>query len=156
MVWQMAWILKRKRSDGGVSATVVWRLGGSRAGAYQSETFAVGSDAQNLSRAEGFKEMVEAAGQRWPDGWVKGEGFVRPLDSSLGDHSANTSVNEPRFVEIGEAYIGHLVGLTAKQRQRQLSQLGVLARTRVGGGYLFARPVTAISSADLDYETGSV
>ena len=24
--------------------------------------------------------MVEAAGQRWSDGWVKGEGFVRPPD----------------------------------------------------------------------------
>jgi hypothetical protein len=27
---------------------------------------------------------VEAAGQRWPDGWVKGEGFVRPPDVADG------------------------------------------------------------------------
>ena len=74
----MAWIEKKKRSDGGVSARVVWRLGGSRDGAYQSETFSAGSDAQNLARADGFKKMVDAAGQRWPDGWVRGEGFVRP------------------------------------------------------------------------------
>jgi hypothetical protein len=44
----MAWIQKRKRADGGVSATVVWRQGGTRAGAYQSETFAAGTDAQHL------------------------------------------------------------------------------------------------------------
>ncbi|MFT4082845.1 MAG: site-specific integrase [Nocardioides sp.] len=143
----MAWILKRERADGGVSATVVWRLGGGRSGAYQSETFAAGSDAQNLSRAEGFKELVDAAGQRWPNGWVKGYGFVRPLDwpTRTGNRS-----EELRFSEVGDAHLGHLVALTARQRQRYLSQLGVLARTKVGGGYLFARPITQISSADLE------
>ena len=74
----MAWIEKKQRADGGLSARVVWRYGGARDGAYQSETFSAGSDAQNLARAEGFKKMVDAAGQRWPDGWVRGEGFVRP------------------------------------------------------------------------------
>jgi hypothetical protein len=44
----MAWIEKQRRVGGG-------------------------SDAQNVARADGFKRMVEAAGQRWPDGWVKGE-----------------------------------------------------------------------------------
>ena len=38
-----------------------------------------GSDDQNLARARGFQRMVEAAGQEWPDGWVKGEGFVRQI-----------------------------------------------------------------------------
>ncbi|MGI8700622.1 MAG: hypothetical protein ACR2JU_05340 [Nocardioidaceae bacterium] len=74
----MAWIEKKQRKDGGSSARVVWRLGATREGAYQSETFGAGSDAQNVARAQGFKKMVDAAGQRWPDGWVKGEGFVRP------------------------------------------------------------------------------
>lgn len=41
-------------------------------------TFSVGSAARNLARADGFKRMVEAAGQCWPHGWVKGERFVRP------------------------------------------------------------------------------
>jgi len=62
----MAWIDKKKRSDGGVSARVVWRLGGARDGAYQSETFSAGTDAMNMERARGFKSMVDAAGQRWP------------------------------------------------------------------------------------------
>jgi hypothetical protein len=47
----MAWIEKRKRGDGGVSARVVWRLGVARGGAYQAETFSAGTDAQNLARA---------------------------------------------------------------------------------------------------------
>ncbi len=58
----MAWIEKKQRTDGGVSARVVWRLGGTREGAYQSETFGAGSDAQNLARAGGLKKMADAAG----------------------------------------------------------------------------------------------
>jgi hypothetical protein len=46
----MAWIERKKRSDGGVSARVVWRLGGTRGGAYQSETFCAGTDAVNQER----------------------------------------------------------------------------------------------------------
>ncbi len=57
----MAWIEKKQRSDGAVSARVVWRLGGTREGDYQSETFGAGGDAQNLARADGFKKMVDAA-----------------------------------------------------------------------------------------------
>jgi hypothetical protein len=45
----------------------------------QTEAFGAGSDDQNLARAEGFKRMVEAAGQEWPDGRVKGEGFAAIL-----------------------------------------------------------------------------
>jgi len=41
---------------------VVWRLGGTRDGAYQAETFSAGTDARNLARADGFKKMVDAAG----------------------------------------------------------------------------------------------
>jgi hypothetical protein len=76
----MAWIEQHRRADGGLTARVIWRPGGTRDATRVWETFGAGSDAQNLARADGFKRMVEAAGQRWPDGWVKGEGFVRPPD----------------------------------------------------------------------------
>ena len=76
----MAWIEQRRRADGGLTARVFWRPGGARGATRVWETFGAGSYAQNLARADGFKRMVEAAGQRWPDGWVKGEGFVRPPD----------------------------------------------------------------------------
>ena len=76
----MAWIEQHRRADGNLTARVIWRPGGTRDATRLWETFGAGSDAQNLARADGFKRMVEAAGQRWPDGWVKGEGFVRPPD----------------------------------------------------------------------------
>src|SRR5215218_6908383 len=76
----MAWIEQHKRADGGLTARVIWRPEGRREATRVWETFSAGSDAQNLARADGFKRMVEAAGQRWPEGWVKAEGFVRPPD----------------------------------------------------------------------------
>ncbi len=138
----MAWIEKRTRGDGGVSARVVWRLGGSRDGAYQAETFGAGTDAQNLARADGFKRMVDAAGQHWPEGWVRGEGFVRPA-------GADPLTAPPRFDVIGEEYVRQIVDLSPGQRKRYLGQLGVLARTRVRGSLVFTRPVTGIHESDI-------
>ena len=138
----MAWIDKKKRSDGGVSARVVWRLGGTRGGAYQSETFSAGTDAQNAARADGFKKMVDAGGQRWPDGWVKGEGFVRPV-------GADPLTAPPQFVDLGEEYVRQIVDLSPGQRKRYLGHLKVLGETRVRGSLLFTKPVTAITEADL-------
>lgn len=138
----MAWIEKKKRSDGGVSARVVWRLGGTREGAYQSETFSVGSDAQNCARADGFKKMVDAGGQRWPDGWVRGEGFVRPV-------VVDPLTAPPRFVDIGEEYVRQIVDLSPGQRKRYLGHLKVLGSTRVRDSLVFTKPVTAIGEADL-------
>jgi integrase len=107
------------------------------------ETFGAGSDAQNLARADGFKRMVEAAGQRWPDGWVKGEGFVRPPDI------ADPMTPPPSFDKIGEEHVRQIVDLSPGQRKRYLGQLQVLARTPVRGSLVFAGPVTAISEAQL-------
>jgi hypothetical protein len=138
----MAWIDKKKRSDGGVSARVVWRLGGARDGAYQSETFSAGTDAMNMERARGFKSMVDAAGQRWPEGWVRGEGFVRPSGT-------DPMRRPPRFDEIGEEYVRQIVDLSPGQRKRYLGQLRVLAATRVHGELVFTKSVTSITEADL-------
>src|SRR4051812_46708918 len=74
----MAWIEKRTLTDATTSAQVKWRLGGRRGGPMQPETFSAGSDEQTPARAEGLKTTVKAAGQHWPEGWVRGEGFVPP------------------------------------------------------------------------------
>ena len=139
----MAWIEHRRRADGGLTVRVFWRPGGARDATRVWETFGAGSDAQNLARADGFKRMVEAAGQRWPDGWVKGEGFIRPPDV------ADPMTPPPSFEEIGEEYVRQIVDLSPGQRKRYLGQLQVLARTSVRGARPFARPVTAISEAQL-------
>ncbi|MGH3343772.1 MAG: hypothetical protein ACRDPK_13040 [Carbonactinosporaceae bacterium] len=65
-------------------------------GLVRSRRSASAPDAQNLARADGFKKMVDAAGQRWPEGWVKGEGFVRPPGE------ADPLKAPPRFVDIGD------------------------------------------------------
>jgi hypothetical protein len=99
----VAWIEQQRRAEGGLSVRVVWRPEGSRNTTREWEKFSVGSDAQNLARANDFKKMVDAAGQRWPDGWVKGEGFVRPRD--VADPLAR-----PRaFDVIGEEYVRQIV-----------------------------------------------
>jgi hypothetical protein len=139
----MAWIGQQQRADGGLTARVIWRPGGGRDATRVWETFSVGSDAQKLARADGFNRMVDAAGQRWPEGWVKGEGFVRPLDV------ANPMTPPPSFDEIGEAYVRQIVDLSPGQRKRYLGQLKVLAATPVLGSLVFASPVTAIGEAQL-------
>jgi hypothetical protein len=139
----MAWIEQHRRADGGLTVRVIWRPGGAREAARVWETFGAGSDAQNLARADGFKRMVEAAGQRWPDGWVKGEGFVRPPDVT------DPMTPPPGFDEIGEQYVRQIVDLSPGQRKRYLGELQVLARTPVRGSFVFAGPVTAIGEAQL-------
>ena len=86
--------------------------------------------------------MVEAAGRLWPDGWVKGEGFVRPPD--VADPTP-----PPSFDQIGEEHVRQIVDLSPGQRKRYLGQLQVLARTPVRGSMVFAGPVTAIGEAQL-------
>lgn len=56
------------------------------------------------SRSEGFKKEAEAAGNRWPEGWVKGEGLVRS--------PANHDVPRPYFAEVAEEYVRQVVDLS--------------------------------------------
>lgn len=138
----MAWIEQRQRVDGGLSARVLWRIGGGRGAPRQEETFSAGSDAQNQARAEGFKKMVEAAGNHWPDGWVKGEGFVRARAD--GRYSP-----PPSFAAVGEEYVRQIVDLSPGQRKRYLSQIRVLAGIEVRGTRIFGRAVDTIAERDI-------
>lgn len=139
----MAWIEQRRRGDGAsrrgwsggwvapVTVPSRWRRSASA------------TDAQNLARADGFKKMVDAAGQHWPEVWVKGEGFVRPKGEG------NPLMAPPRFDVIGEEYVRQIVDLSPGQLKRYLGQLRVLAGIRVRGSLVFAKPVTAITEGDL-------
>lgn len=141
----MAWIEKRQRTDGGVSVRVKWRLGGGRTGPFQIETFSAGSDAQNLARAEGFQKMVEAAGQYWPEGWVKGEGFVR----ARTEESRYEATPTPTFAAIGEQYVRQIVELSPGQRKRYLAQIQTLADIEVRGVRVFDQAIDAIIERDI-------
>jgi integrase len=72
----MARIKKRVRRDSTTAHQVRWLEGGQRNGDPQSEVF--GSEPEAIQ----FKLLVNAHGQHWPPGWVKGEGFVQPNATS--------------------------------------------------------------------------
>jgi integrase len=69
----MASVHPRKNNAGDITSwQVKWRLGGRRDGKGQTERF------DDEPSAVVFKEAVDAAGQQWPPGWVKGKGFITP------------------------------------------------------------------------------
>ena len=82
--------MPRPRADGGTCHQVKWRLGGSRAGAWQTETLT------SKHRAESFREDVEAAGHQWPEGWIKGHGYLADLEEPPPP--------VPTFAAVAEAY----------------------------------------------------
>jgi integrase len=143
----MAWIQRKQRSDGGTSAAVRWRLGGARSGPMQTETFSADNDDQKLARPQGFQRMVEAAGHEWPDGWVKGMGFVRPRED------ADPMQPPPTVGKMGEEYVRQIVDLSPGQRKRYLDQVRILAAVEVSsprGMYRpFDRPVSSVHEADV-------
>ena len=106
-----------------------------------------GSDDQTLARAEGFRRMVEAGGHEWPDGWVKGMGFVRPRED------ADPMQPPPTVSAVGEEYIRQIVDLAPGQRKRYLDQVRILASVEVPstrGAYRpFDQPVTSVHEADV-------
>lgn len=71
----MASVVARKNKAGRVTSwQVKWRLGGSRSGAWQHERF------DDEESADVFCDAVNAAGQDWPIGWVKGRGYISDED----------------------------------------------------------------------------
>jgi hypothetical protein len=78
----MASIRKRHNKDGTTTYQVRWIQGG-RGGDWQAEKFG------DEPSAETFRTLVDAHGQQWPPGWVKGQGFVEepavPGDMPLAD-----------------------------------------------------------------------
>jgi integrase len=108
----MATIVARKRKDGTTGFKVQWRLGGTRDGAWQSETF------ENSRAAAKFQSRVEANGHLWPEGWVKGRGFVA-LAPGLGE--------EQSLREFGSAYVRRLTSTGPYTQTRYLQQVSALA-----------------------------
>src|SRR5690606_3737443 len=78
----MASIRKRDRKDNTTIYQVRWLQGG-RGGTWETEKFA------DEDSAKQFKQLVDAHGQHWPPGWVRGKGFVAepavPGDMPLTD-----------------------------------------------------------------------
>lgn len=76
----MASVHPRKNRAGEITSyQVKWRDGGGRTGKGQSETF------DNEDAAKVFAQAVNDAGQHWPPGWVKGEGYIDPAAEAPDD-----------------------------------------------------------------------
>lgn len=75
----MAQWIPRTRADGSVVVQIRWNQDGRG----HSETFT------RVRLAAEFRAAVEAAGNRWPDGWIRGEGWApapeRPRVVTFGD-----------------------------------------------------------------------
>jgi hypothetical protein len=124
----VAWIEDHQRAAAGLSYVVCWRLGGTRTGKRQRETFGAGSDERNKAQAEGVLRMVVAAGESWPDGWIKGQGFVREKS-----HVKEPDAAPRRFHDVGLDYVNQIVGCSPGQRSRYRSQIRLLDTLEVKG-----------------------
>jgi integrase len=107
----MATMVCRKRSDGTLAYRVKWVLGGARGGLWQSETF------DDRRAALKFQALVEASSHRWPDGWVKGFGFVAAPE----DPDAETP-----FLEFASDYVRRLTSAAPDTQTKYLRQLKAL------------------------------
>lgn len=67
----MASIVERPKKSGPPTYQVKWRQDCQ----WQTENF--GGD-EGEDQAEQFRKLVEAHGNKWPYGWIKGKGFVEP------------------------------------------------------------------------------
>ncbi|MQA85034.1 MAG: tyrosine-type recombinase/integrase [Streptosporangiales bacterium] len=108
----MAFIETRKTKGGRKRYRVWWRLGGSRYGEPQSETF----DA--LAEARDFKAAVEVAGHQWPPGYVKGVGWVadQPDEPDQPEEDPRAPEEPVLFRDYALAYVRGLSGVDDRTR----------------------------------------
>lgn len=105
----MASVHARKNKAGEVTSyQVKWRLGGGREAPGQTERFP-GTD-EGREAAEVFKEAVNAAGQQWPPGWVKGVGYVDP-------NAAEPDEDRYRFRNYALAFVENKTGVEDHYRR---------------------------------------
>lgn len=96
---RMATIKRRDNADGTSTYRVRWQQGG-RTGSWESEKF---GDADS---ADQFKKLVDAHGQQWPPGWVKGKGFVEEA----------TTPDDIPLVDWAHRYVTRLTGIDERVR----------------------------------------
>lgn len=97
----MATIVERPKKDGSITYQVKWREGGGRTDPGQGENFA------DEVSAEQFKQLVNAHGQHWPPGWVRGAGFVEP----------DTSPDDMPLLKWAHRYADRLTGIDERTRK---------------------------------------
>lgn len=95
----MASIVPRPKKSGEITYQVKWR----ESGDWQTENFG-GEDGQG--QAEQFRKLVEAHGNKWPYGWVRGQGFVEP----------EVHPDDVPLLAWAHRYVDRLTGVTARTK----------------------------------------
>ncbi|MEU1276741.1 site-specific integrase, partial [Streptomyces sp. NPDC005799] len=96
----MASIRERKKKDGTATYQVRWLQGG-RGGSWEDENFA------DPDQAEAFRKLVEAHGNKWPYGWVRGRGFVEPDENP----------DDVPLTAYADRYVDRLTGIDDRTRE---------------------------------------
>jgi integrase len=94
------------------SYRIKWR----QDGRLQGETFGPG----HRSQAREFQRDVEAVGDRWPEGWVKGFGYRKALVEE-------PSISDQPFLAFAMQCVRDKTGIQPDTRQRYANQAKVLA-----------------------------
>jgi integrase len=110
----MATVVVRKHKSGERTYKVQWLLGGRRGAPWQSETFA------DNRAALKFQALVDASGQRWPEGWMKGVGFA----THEGD--AEPPPEHP-LLDFGTSYVRRLTSAGPDTQTKYVQQLTALS-----------------------------
>ncbi|MFD6415943.1 tyrosine-type recombinase/integrase [Streptomyces sp. NPDC060194] len=125
----MASIVPRPRKSGEITYQVKWRQDGE----WQGEKFGDPDPEIGRQQAEQFQALVEAHGNRWPHGWVKGHGFVEP----------DTDPNDPLLTDFATRYVDRLTGIDERTREDYHREIRIhfalLQHTRTDGA---VRPAT--------------
>ncbi|MFI1723871.1 tyrosine-type recombinase/integrase [Streptomyces sp. NPDC020489] len=96
----MASIVPRPKKSGEITYQVKWREDGD----WQTENFG-GDDGQ--AQAEQFRKLVEAHGNKWPYGWVRGRGFVEPDENP----------DDAPLIDYAKRYVDRLTGVDIRTRE---------------------------------------
>jgi integrase len=126
--------LKTITGKRGESYKVEWREGGSRNGAWRTETFNPQKNpARDQKAAEDFCEAVNAAGQNWPDFYAPGLGYLTPAQFLASGRVAAAEPTVPgvAVMTLDEFAPGHIDSLTKVEPATKVRYQQVY-RDRVG------------------------
>jgi integrase len=131
----MASIRKRERKDGSSIYQVRWLQGG-RGGDWETEKFS------DETTATEFKKLVDAHGQRWPAGWVKGKGFVEEA----------TVDGDMPLTEWAHRYVDRLTGIDERTRRdykRDVDNHFAIIRHTQASGLIVDATIANLSADDI-------
>ncbi|MDK1473693.1 site-specific integrase [Streptomyces sp. 549] len=131
----MATIRKRERKDGSAIFQVRWIQGG-RGGTSESEPFA------DEDSAKAFKRLVDAHGQKWPHGWLKGRGFVEEP----------VSEDDVPLLDWAHRYVNRLTGIDPRTRDdyaREVDQHFTVIRHALRSGRTVQPTIGNITADDI-------